>query len=118
MDSSSEKVEWIAAHLIYVLKTEEDGRRLVEENVVLFRSSFEGEAEQLAIKYGRFDCECNPPNVFAGIRKLMVTHINFFEPEHWHEDGVELTYSYFEVAGEEELAELIGGGNVALNYIE
>ena len=117
MDSSLGKIKWIAAHLIYDYHVEHDGQRLVEEDIVLFRNSFEGEAEQLAIKYGEFNCESNPPHTFAGIRKMVLTDISL-PKEIYDENAVQLSYSYFEVAGEERLAELVSGAEVTIKYIE
>lgn len=117
---------WYAAHIIMLVKFKDgkQDRYPIFENIVLIKAKSEPEALSRAESRGRED-ESNPDSVFSwderpavfefvGIRKL----IECSDFENRPDDGVEVSYSNFEIENEESLHKLVQGEPVSLEYRE
>lgn len=118
--------KWFAAHAILWVRFK-DGRQNVYpvwENVYLVRANTHDEARlkasQLAAaeqgdQSGSFVWDDRPAEwVFGGVRKTMLCIDTDTQPT----DGVELTFSEFEISDRNALEALIRGGEVDIKYVD
>jgi len=118
--------KWYAASIIIYTRLKDSIQKKIPvwENVVLFKANSYEEALEKAIKCGK-EQEGDSDNthnlngkpakwVFGGVRKI----IECVDSENQPGDGIEVTYSRFEVNSEEELQRLINGDSVKLKYEE
>lgn len=123
---------WYAAHIIEAIELKEGIQDIypVYENVFLIEAENTDIAFEKATVIGKkesadSELELNGKpaiHVFKGIRKLieidnpMEVHIEPSNDPPVH--GTEITYSYFEVQSPEDMAKLIEGKEVQVEYIE
>lgn len=128
---------WFAAHCVSIVRfddEEEQDSFPVEENVLLVEADSVEMAQAKAQALGAENYDGDEVDwdgrqgtyVFVGVRKLVecedaATVARPAPPPgtRWTPgDGTELTYSYFEIDGEEELSELMAGESVVLSLDE
>jgi uncharacterized protein DUF4288 len=117
---------WYAAHLIEYFKLIDapQDRYPVFENVVLIKADSRDEAFEKAEKIGKRDYDDGDSDsgttidgqparvVFGGVRVIVECRDSEKRPGH----GTEVTYSEFEVKGENNLQKLIQGDTVRVVY--
>lgn len=118
-------MKWFTAHIIMYTKFKDGNQDKfpVWENVVLIESNTPEEAYQKAKLHGEKDegdslntyfYEDRPATwVFAGIRKL----IDCEDITTKLDEGIEITYSSFEIKDEGNLKKLVDGEPVILTYL-
>lgn len=115
---------WYTAHIAMYCKfiNGEQSTFLVDENVVLIKADTVEMAHEKATKYGlkheisdSTTLHDRPVDiVFAGVRKI----VTFDEPDAEPADGIEISYSTFEMKDQKSFEKFIKGKSVSVNYID